>query len=190
MKKLVAGLGNPGSRYDRTRHNIGFEVLDALVAQEGGQFRKSFRHPVKQWKAVLAGQATLCVKPQRFMNRSGEVLARLIKQHGLSPQDLVVIVDDVELDVGRIRIRAQGGPGLHNGLKSIVQQIGSKDFVRIRVGVGPRPSEVEMISFVLGRYRPDEKERIELGRRRAVDAVLDIVENGVESAMNRYNAME
>lgn len=184
--KLIVGLGNPGRAYERTRHNVGFDVLDALAGRLGVEFRKRLLASVQTAEARIGGAAVLLVKPQSFMNASGPPVASLARKKGVAPQDLVVVVDDVDLPLGKLRIRPKGSAGGHNGLKSLVAHVGSDEFVRVRVGIG-RPVPGEMVDHVLSRFRPEEREVMAEAVARAADAVERIVAEGADRAMNEFN---
>lgn len=183
----MVGLGNPGRTYERTRHNVGFEVIDELVRRCAARMRKSWTMPVQSVRTELAGEDVRLVKARTYMNRSGLAIRPLLKRQGLDAGDLVVVLDDVELDAGRLRIRPGGGAGGHKGLASVIGELGTEDFVRVRVGVGPRPPGEDLVDHVLGRFSAEERERIDEAVRKAADAVSDIVREGVEKAMNRFN---
>lgn len=186
--KLVAGLGNPGARYEGTRHNVGFEAADELARRAGAKFRRSWRFPVRQASWTEGNEGVLLVKPQSFMNRSGQALAPLLRRKGLAPSDLIVIVDDAELECGRLRIRPRGGAGGHNGLQSTIQHLGAEDFVRVRIGIGPRPPGRDLVDFVLGRFDSEQRGKIDRAVGLAADAVEVLLREGSEQAMNRFNA--
>jgi PTH1 family peptidyl-tRNA hydrolase len=182
----VVGLGNPGARYSRTRHNAGFMVIDELAART----RAAGRVDRDAWLAEteLAGQQALLVKPQSFMNLSGEPVARLLAEASASPADLVVIVDDVALPLGRLRVRPEGSDGGHNGLLSLTTSLGTDAFVRVRIGVGAFPfPEMELRDFVLADFLPEEVPALREVIGLAADAVACLVQEGPAEAMNRFN---
>lgn len=146
---MVAGLGNPGRRYRGTRHNAGFEVLDAMAETAGASFRRSWRLSADWTEVEDEGHRLLLVKPRTYMNRSGQAVAPALRRKGLALSDLIVVVDDTDLVCGRLRIRRRGSAGGHNGLKSVMAGLGTDDFVRVRVGVGGRPGDREQIDHVL-----------------------------------------
>lgn len=186
--KIVVGLGNPGLKYVGTPHNIGFETVELLAERCGGQFKDNARFRAQVADARVAGERVLLVKPQTFMNLSGEAVGALMRFYKVDAADLVVIFDDVDLEVGRIRIRPSGGSGGHNGLRSIIQHIGTEKFVRVRMGVGRGVSAGDLVSHVLRRFAPCHRESVDGMMDRAVDAVYKIVESGVEAAMNSFNS--
>ena len=194
----MVGLGNPGSRYERTRHNAGFMAIDELAART----RAAGRVERDAWLAetTLAGEPALLVKPQSFMNLSGEPVARLLAEAGASPADLVVIVDDVALPLGRLRVRPAGSDGGHNGLVSLITSLETDAFARVRIGVGvvevaqPGPDEAQqpplltdLRDFVLGDFLPEEVPRLREVVGLAADAAVSLIEEGAAEAMNRFN---
>jgi PTH1 family peptidyl-tRNA hydrolase len=187
--KLIVGLGNPGKQYERTRHNVGFEVLDELARRATADFRKPWLAKAQTATAHIGDHAVLLVKPVTFMNLSGEAVAALVRKRGWAPNDVLVVSDDVELPIGRLRIRERGGAGGHNGLKSVLERLGSDDFVRLRVGIGRAVGEREMTGHVLGRFSAEERRALEPVIVAAADAVECIVADGTETAMNRFNGL-
>ena len=183
--RLIAGLGNPGSEYAATRHNIGFMVVDQLAAQLGSMWERSTK-----WDAVSArcGDALL-VKPISFMNRSGYPLFAIAQFYKIAAAQILVVLDDLALPVGRLRLRANGGPGGHNGLESIVMQFGTEEIPRLRIGIGEAPREGS-VDYVLGRFFEEEKPIVKSAIDRAVDAVKCAIDNGLVSAMNTFNKTE
>jgi len=188
--KLVVGLGNPGLQYAATRHNIGFMVIDRLAARLGAGAAKHMHHSLVQ-QAAVAGEKILLAKPQTYMNASGEAVAALLRWYRLPLFDLLVISDDMDLPVGRLRLRKTGGHGGHNGLRSIIELVGGRDFTRLRVGIG-RPADCrhDPVDWVLGRFTPEEMELIAPALDAAAEAVETAVAEGIDAAMNRYNARE
>lgn len=185
--KVVVGLGNPGREYQHTRHNAGFEVVDVLAERHGGAFRESLRFHAAIAEVRIGSEPVLLVKPLTFMNSSGEAVAQILRKRGLGPEALVVVVDDVDLELGRLRIREKGSPGGHNGLKSVQACLGSDAYVRVRVGVGRPRDGREMVGHVLSRYAPDEREAAEAVILRAADAVEVMLGEGLAKAMNGFN---
>lgn len=180
--RLVAGLGNPGPEYEQTRHNIGFHVVDRFLARFGSTWERSTK-----WDAVSAkcGEALL-VKPMSFMNRSGHPLFAVAQFYKIEPQEILVVLDDFALPLGRVRIRPNGGSGGHNGLESIIAQFGTEEIPRLRLGIGAAPGEGS-IDYVLGRFFEEEKPLVRSTIDRAVDAVKCAIDNGLVSAMNTFN---
>lgn len=182
--KLVVGLGNPGPRYERTRHNVGFLVLDELVRRWGGSFREKFKGLTT--KAVIRGHEGFLVKPQTFMNLSGESVQAAAHFFSLLPSDIVVVHDELDLPLGAVRVKFKGGHGGHNGLRSIVQHCGA-EFVRVRCGIG-RPPKGDAVNWVLGGFGDEELPWVAPMVERAANAVETIAVEGLSAAMNRFNA--
>lgn len=185
--KLLVGLGNPGAEYANTRHNIGFRVIDRLAGKLGVAVSRPFlRAHVGQ--AEIAGEKVLLAKPQTYMNASGQSVAPLLRWYKLSPADLLVIYDDMDLPCGAMRIRPKGGSGGHRGMASIIECIGSNEFPRLRVGIGrPEENQGDAVRWVLGEFGPEEGKIIKEVVDRAVDALYVFVAEGINKAMNKYN---
>jgi peptidyl-tRNA hydrolase, PTH1 family len=183
--KLIVGLGNPGGEYNGTRHNVGFVTIDVLAKRLHIQV-KSRRGKAIIGEGEIAGQPVILAKPYTFMNLSGQAVADLARRYRLSPADIIVVCDDVNLPLGKLRIRASGSAGGHNGLKSIIQSLNSNEFPRVRIGIGsPRG---EMIDHVLSKFHRNEQPAIEDGVLRAADAVEISLAEGIDRAMNSFNA--
>jgi PTH1 family peptidyl-tRNA hydrolase len=183
--KLIVGLGNPGAEYAQTRHNAGFEVIDVLARRHGISVnRRQFRALVGDGR--IGSERVILMRPLTFMNLSGEAVAAAMRFYRLTPAELIVILDDVALPPGRLRLRYTGSAGGHNGLQNIIDRIGTQDFARIRIGVGPARSG-DLINHVLSRFRPDELEPITAAYELAADAVECALSNSFETAMNRFN---
>ena len=183
--RLIAGLGNPGPEYAATRHNIGFMVVDQLATQVGLAWEKSTK-----WRALSAkcGEAFL-VKPMAYMNRSGEPLVTIAQFYKIEPHEVLIVLDDLALPLGRIRLRASGSAGGHNGLESIILQFGTEEIPRLRVGIGAAPRE-GAVDYVLSRFFEEERPLVRSTIDRAVDAVKCVIDNGLVSAMNTFNKTE
>lgn len=190
--KIVAGLGNPGREYESTPHSIGFEVADAVAREMGETFRRSASGKGDFAEGRFAGGKVLVVKPMTFMNLSGDCIAPAVKYRNASPADLVVVSDDIDLPVGRIRIRRGGSAGGHNGLKSVIERLGSPDFVRVRIGVGRnRNDRSEVIGHVLGKFSPEVRSQMdEKIVPAAVKAVEQVLSDGPDVAMNVWNGQD
>ena len=186
--RLIAGLGNPGSEYAATRHNIGFMVVDQLAAQFGSTWEKSVPQAREDALSAKCG-AVLLIKPMSFMNRSGYPLFAVAQFYKIEPQQILIILDDLALPLGRLRLRARGGPGGHNGLESIIVQFGTEEIPRLRVGIGQAPREGN-VDYVLSRFFDEEKPLVRSTIGRAVDAVKCAIDNGLVSAMNTFNKTE
>jgi PTH1 family peptidyl-tRNA hydrolase len=180
--RLVVGLGNPGPEYKRTRHNVGFEVVDALATEWGLAWQHS-----KSWHALWAkSEKAILVKPASYMNRSGEPVAAVANFYKIEPAQILVVLDDMALELGRLRLRPEGGAGGHNGLESIILQFGIEEIPRLRIGIGAAPTEAAS-DYVLGRFFEEEQPLVEKTVARAADAVKWAIDNGVLSAMNLFN---
>jgi len=184
---LIAGLGNPGSKYEHTRHNAGFETIDMLAASNGIKINKSERRALTG-TGIINGQKVLLIKPQTFMNLSGESIGDFVNFYKTDPATgLIVFSDDVTLAPGNIRIRKKGSAGGHNGLKNIIEHIGTDRFIRIRLGVGIFENGNDMVSFVLGSLSKDELPFFEEGKKRACKAAELILAGEIDQAMNEFN---
>ena len=184
--KMIVGLGNPGPRYANNRHNIGFQIVDELAQKHGLSFDK------RQFKAQIAlghiaGQRVLLVKPQTYMNLSGEAVQPLARYYKVELADLMVAFDDMDLPVGVIRLRPFGGAGGHNGMKSIIQRLGSNQFPRLRVGIGRPPGRMDPAAYVLQDFSDGEEAIMVQVRDRAVQALESWLESGIDAAMNAFN---
>jgi peptidyl-tRNA hydrolase, PTH1 family len=183
--KMVVGLGNPGKRYAGTRHNVGFAVVNSLAQAPGASgFQERFQAEVAEFNEN--GEKVLLVKPQTFMNLSGRCVRQAMDFYQLAPEDLLVVCDDINLPLGKLRFRARGTHGGHNGLRDIQSHLGTTAYPRLRIGVGAPPEE-EAIDHVLGRFRPTERPVIEEAVATAVQAVVFWVRNGIAASMNQYN---
>ncbi len=184
--KVIVGLGNPGPRYRNTRHNVGFGVLDCLAARLGTAFsREKYRGLIAT--AVSGGEKLLLLKPLTFMNLSGECVARATRNNIDSLESLLVVVDDIHLPLGRIRLRPEGSAGGHNGLKSLIERLGAPAFPRLRLGVGQTGAGQALTHHVLGRFKPDEKAQVDEMIECAADAAQHFMAHGIEQAMNAFN---
>lgn len=186
--KLIVGLGNPGLEYAKTRHNAGFMAADRLAERHArGQIAKSKFH-ASILDATIADEKCLLMKPTTYMNRSGQAIAEAVRFYKLTPaSDLLVLVDDAAIDVGTVRVRASGGAGGQNGLADIQQKLGTADYPRLRIGIGPRPSFMTLHDFVLGRFSEDDAGPLDTALTKAADAAELFVAQGVDTAMNRFN---
>ena len=183
--RLLAGLGNPGAEYVHTRHNIGFIVVDRLVEQAGAKWERFGKADA----AMAKVGELLIAKPLAFMNRSGQPLRAIADFYKIEAPDLLVILDDFALPVGRIRIRQNGSAGGHNGLDSVIMHFGTDEIARLRVGIGAAPARGS-VDYVLGRFFEEEREEVARSVDRAVDAIKCTIDNGLVSAMNTFNQAE
>ncbi|HWP58227.1 MAG TPA: aminoacyl-tRNA hydrolase [Candidatus Acidoferrales bacterium] len=185
--KIVLGLGNPGKRYERTRHNLGFLVLDEVGRQHGVRFvaEPSLQALVGQWR--LEREEVALVKPQTYMNRSGVATRSVLQRYDAAVQDLVVVHDDLDLPFGRLRIRTRGSAGGHRGVQSILDALGEETFLRVRIGIG-RPTEgSDATEYVLERFSEQEWEALRPVIRRAAEAVACLIQEGAKAAMDKFN---
>ena len=184
---IIAGLGNPTLQYEGTRHNVGFDVIDMLadrynISVDGRKGRALVG------KGIIEGQKVLLVKPQTYMNLSGESLRELVNYYKIDEEhELLVIYDDISLDVGQLRIRKKGSAGGHNGIKNIIANLGTDVFPRIKIGVGEKPKKYDLADYVLGHFQGDEKKLMEEAYDRAAAAVAEILTDGPDKAMNDFN---
>ena len=184
---LIAGLGNPTKKYEGTRHNVGFETVD-IIADSQGIALSSNKHKAVYGQGFIGGEKVILAKPQTFMNLSGEAVSALLSYYKEDPaESLIIISDDIDLPVGHIRIRKSGSPGGHNGLKDIVSRIGTQEFIRIRIGVGQKPADWDLADYVLSRFVPEDRKKIDEAEEAAASAVEAILTDGVDKAMNVYN---
>lgn len=184
---LIVGLGNPGGKYENTRHNVGFLVADELAARGRFSIRR-LKFKALTGGAEIGGQGVLVMKPTTYMNLSGEAVGEAARFYKIAPDHVLVISDDVSLPVGKLRIRTGGSAGGHNGLKSIIQHLGSDQFPRLKVGVGGKPHpDYDMADWVLGKLQGEDKEVMDEAVKRAADAVACFLKDGPQKAMNRFN---
>ena len=184
---LIVGLGNPGEKYENTRHNVGFQVIDELAERQGKPVQR-LKFKALTGLLTIGGEKALMMKPVTYMNLSGEAVRPAADFYKLPPERILVISDDVALAAGRLRIRAKGSAGGHNGLKSIIQHLGTDQFPRIRVGVGEKPHpDYDLADWVLGRPQGEDKKAIDEAAKRAADAVECILTQGLERGMGKFN---
>jgi len=183
--RLIAGLGNPGREYEQTRHNIGFLVADRLAAQFGSTWERSTK-----WGALIAKHNDIIlIKPMTYMNRSGEPLHAVAHFHKIGPQQILVVLDDFALPLGRLRLRSRGSSGGHNGFESILMQFGTDEIPRLRIGIGTAPN-AGSVDYVLSRFFEEERPLVTSTIDRAADAVKCAIDKGIVSAMNNFNKPE
>ncbi len=187
--KLIIGLGNPGRDYAGTRHNIGFGVITRISEQYQIPLG-SREHKAVCGKGFVGGEKVLLAQPQTFMNLSGESVRSLADYYKVEPEDIIVAYDDIDLEVGQIRIRRKGSAGGHNGIKSIISHLGTNEFPRVKIGVGAKPQGGDLARHVLGRFSREEEKKMGEVLDVAVQAVETIVSEDIESAMNRFNAKQ
>lgn len=185
---IIAGLGNPTSQYEGTRHNIGFDVMDALAEKYNISISEK-KHKALCGKGVIEGEKVLLVKPQTYMNLSGESIAEILNYYKVdAEEDFLVVFDDISLAPGNIRIRKKGSAGGHNGIKNIIAMTGTQNFKRIKVGVGEKPKGWDLADYVLGRFSDEDRKKVNDAIEDAIGAVSMILRGGTDQAMNCYNA--
>jgi len=184
---IIAGLGNPKKEYNNTRHNIGFDAIDAIADKYGNDVTEK-KHKALIGKGIVEGHKVLLVKPQTFMNLSGESLRAVVDYYNIDEtSELIVISDDISLDVGQIRIRKKGSAGGHNGLKNIILHLGHQDFMRIKVGVGEKPKGYDLADYVLGHFTKEERVKEDEAIGNVIEAIKLILDDELDAAMNRFN---
>jgi PTH1 family peptidyl-tRNA hydrolase len=185
---LVVGLGNPGENYARTRHNVGFLVADLLAGRLGSKFKAHKRSGAEVATGRLAGRSVVLAKPRCYMNESGRQVSPLAKFYSVQPADIIVLHDELDLDFGRIRLKLGGGEGGHNGLRSVASALGTKDFQRVRIGIGRPPGRKDPATFVLEPFNASERSEVPTICEQAADATELLIELGLEPAQNRVHA--
>lgn len=183
---VIVGLGNPGAEYAKTRHNMGYRALDVLAENSSIEIRKSKFHSLIG-QGRIAGHKVVLVKPETYMNRSGIAARESAMYFDIPSENLIVIYDDVDLPTGSIRIRKSGGAGTHNGMKSVISELGTKEFPRIRIGVGAASSDEDLVDRVIGKVPKEEQAQLDKAAADAASAAEDIVRLGIEIAMSRHN---
>ena len=184
---VITGLGNPTLKYSKTRHNVGFDTIDVLAKKYGIKVKK------KQFKALtgegfIGGEKVILVKPMTYMNNSGEAVSEIVKYYKIDPDmELIIISDDLNLDVGVLRIRAKGSAGGHNGLKSIIKCVGTESFDRVRIGVGKVPVGTDVITHVLTRFSRADRAIVKESFEVAADAIVSIISDGIDKTMSKFN---
>ena len=184
--KVIVGLGNPGREYAQTKHNVGFMFVDALANHLGvTEWREKFDALVAETR--IGTEKVLLVKPQTYMNSSGESIRAAADYYKVDPEDILIVYDDISLAPGQLRIRAKGSAGGHNGIKSIIAHLGTQEFPRVKVGVGEKPARMDLADYVLGHFSKEEQATMDDAVKEAADAVCEIVNVGIAQAMNDHN---
>lgn len=183
---LIIGLGNPEPEYSRTRHNMGFDVINRLAKKYEIELSRS-NYQAIFGSGIIEGEKVILVKPQTFMNASGESIKKYVDFYKIPLEKVLVIYDDMDTDVGKIRVRAKGGAGSHNGMKSVVEELGKEDFPRIRVGIGRPKDEFDRIDYVIGAIPDEEYVELQEGQEKAVGATIYYILHGIDEAMNHFN---
>ena len=184
--KLIVGLGNPEEEYSKTRHNMGFNVINKLQEKYGIEVNKK-KFDGLLGDGIIEGEKVLLLKPQTYMNLSGKSIIQVVNFYKIPVEDIIVIYDDIDIEPGLIRIRKKGSSGSHNGMKSVVAELGSEDFPRVRVGIGKPKYNNDMINYVIGAIPNEELEKLEEGTTKASEAIVEILKNGIDIAMNKFN---
>lgn len=185
---MIAGLGNPESKYNNTRHNAGFAVIDALCRHFQDAKLKETKFHGAYTRVNHEGEQLILLKPLTYMNLSGDCIAPFSHFYRIPVSQIIVVSDEISFPEGQLRVRPKGSAGGHNGLKSVIARLGSEDFPRVRVGVGQKPERMDLAAHVLSKFSKEEQEAMEEGYRNAADACLTIISEGCEKAMNRFNA--
>ena len=183
---IIVGLGNPEPEYSNTRHNMGFDVINKLAGKHEISLNRTKFNAI-YGTGIIEGEKVILIKPQTFMNNSGESVIEFVNFYKEPLENAIVIYDDMDTDIGTIRIRAKGGPGSHNGMKSMVSCLNSENFSRIRIGIGRPSGEYDRIDYVIGQIDEEEKKILEQGQNEAVEAIKYWIKNGIDNTMNKYN---
>lgn len=183
---LIVGLGNPEEKYSNTRHNMGFDVINELSKECDIKVSKS-KFDAFYGMGEINGKKVILAKPQTYMNLSGESIIKFKKFYKLSNKNIIVIYDDMDLNIGDIRLKAKGGPGTHNGMKSVVDNLNTEEFIRVRVGIGTPKYKDDIINYVLEQVPKREREILDGSIIKAKDSIIEILENGIDRAMNKFN---
>lgn len=183
---IIAGLGNPDGRYENTRHNVGFEVID-ILADRIGICVDEKKHRALCGRGVLEGQKVILLKPQTYMNLSGESVRAAADFYKAEPENIIVVYDDISLEPGQLRIRGKGSAGGHNGIKNIIAHLGTQEFLRVKVGIGEKPKGMDLADYVLSHFSQGERETMREAYKEAAEAVAVMVGQGIDEAMNRFN---
>lgn len=184
--KLIIGLGNVGAKYTFTRHNVGFMLADKIALDNGAEFRENSKLKSLITKIFKDGEEYMIIKPTTYMNLSGEAMRAVIDYYKIDPKDMIIIYDDLSLGLGKIRFRASGSDGGHNGIKSIIKHLGSNEFLRLKIGIGPQPP-IPAESFVLQNFDNDSLPLLKETLTKSVEAVFYCFDNGIEKTQNKYN---
>ncbi|WP_409227996.1 aminoacyl-tRNA hydrolase [Gudongella sp. SC589] len=184
---VIAGLGNPGSKYSETRHNVGFDVIDRLAHENNIKVNR-LRFKALTGEGFIGTEKVLLVKPSTYMNNSGESIREIMDFYKLEPEKLLVVVDDIDIEFATIKLKKKGSAGSHNGLKSIIYHLQTDNFPRLKVGIGKKPPYYDLADFVLSRFSTDERKLVDQAIRNASEAVQEFVRSGIDKAMNEFNS--
>lgn len=186
MRYLLVGLGNPGTEYERTRHNVGFRVVSAAGEKWGAEW-KDWQHLGVYAKVLVCGHEVFLLKPATYMNESGRAVSSLSRFYKIPPQNCLICFDDISLEIGKLRLRKNGSAGGQKGMKSVIEQLGTQDIPRLRLGIGPKPEKFDLADFVLSRFTQAEEGLLESALEKAVRALEVFLTSGPERAMNEFN---
>lgn len=188
--KLIVGLGNPGEKYQDTRHNIGFKFINSLLKINSTDTIKKSTLKSHLYKFLIDGNSLICIKPQTFMNLSGEAVVAVMNFYKIKPDELCVVTDDLDIEFGTVRVRKQGGAGTHNGMKSVIQSLGSKEFMRLRLGIGLKPEHMDSKDFVLQRFNDSEQSKLPSMLSKIRDVYVKHMNDPIDLLMNRMNGFK
>ena len=183
---LIVGLGNPENEYKNTRHNMGFDTINEIASKNNINITKNKFKGLYE-TGIIQNEKVILLKPQTYMNLSGESVKEIVNFYNINFNEIIVIYDDMDIEKGKIKIRKKGGPGSHNGMKSVTQELGTDDFARIRVGIGQPEFKNDMINYVIGKVPEEEQKILQKGIKKAAEAVEEIIKNGIDIAMNKFN---
>ena len=183
---LIVVLGNPESEYAHTRHNMGFDTINELAKNNNINITKT-KFKALYETGIIQNEKVILLKPQTYMNLSGEAIKEARDFYNVKPEEIIVIYDDIDIEKGKIKLRKKGGPGSHNGMKSVVQELNTTDFIRIRVGIGQPEFKSDMINYVIGNVPEEEQKILQQGTKKAAEAIEEILKNGIDIAMNKFN---
>lgn len=183
---LIVGLGNPEEEYSMTRHNMGFDTINKLSKEYNIQVNKD-KFKGLYGMGEIEGEKVILLKPQTYMNLSGESIREIVNFYKIDIANLIVIYDDIDTDISNIRVRKKGSAGSHNGMKSVISNLNTQDFIRVRIGIGMPKNNQDLISYVIGHIPKEEQEKLDKGINLAKDAIIEILKNGVDSSMNKFN---
>ena len=183
---LIVGLGNPEKDYSNTRHNMGFHTINKLAKEYEIEVTKN-KFKGLYGSGIIEGEKVILLKPQTFMNLSGESMKEIVQFYKIEVEQIIIIYDDMYIDPGEIRIRKTGGPGTHNGMKSVVHELNTQNLKRVRVGIGMPAEKENLIEYVIGAIAEEDKEKLEKGTDLAKEAVIEIIKSGIDKAMNQFN---
>lgn len=183
---LIIGLGNPEPEYAYTRHNMGFDVINKIAKEYEIEISRN-KFDGLYGQGIIEGEKVILLKPQTYMNLSGESIREIVKFYKIKKEEIIVIYDDIDIEPGIIKLRKKGGPGTHNGMKSVVNCLNTEEFIRVRVGVGKPKNNQDLISYVIGYIPKEDIELLDKATTIAKDSVLEIIKNGIDNAMNKFN---